>query len=139
MVCEGGQPRLQEDALVAVASLEKAIYRSLREPEDEEVRDCVVQRFEYTYELCWKMLKRRMEMDAAGPVDSWPYRELIRRGAEAGFSGDPEAWFEYRDQRNRTSHVYDESVAIEVHRSAVMFAGAARALLQTLTQASDAP
>ena len=40
----------------ALTSLQKTIERYGREPEDEEVRDSVIQRFEYSYELCWKML-----------------------------------------------------------------------------------
>jgi len=44
----------------ALTSLQKAIERYGREPEDEEVRDSVIQRFEYSYELCWKMLSKEL-------------------------------------------------------------------------------
>jgi hypothetical protein len=47
----------------AVASLTRAAERSLREAHDEEVSDAVTQRFEYCYELCWKRLKRQLELD----------------------------------------------------------------------------
>ena len=46
----------------ALTSLEKAIHRHLQDPEDEEVRDSVIQRFEYSYELCWKMLSKELKM-----------------------------------------------------------------------------
>ena len=36
----------------ALTSLQKAFERNGREPEDEELRDSVIQRFEYSYELC---------------------------------------------------------------------------------------
>ena len=42
----------------AISSLDRGIVRSEKDPGDEEVRDAVIQRFEYTYELAWKMLKR---------------------------------------------------------------------------------
>ena len=45
----------------ALTILQKAIERYGREPEDEEVRDRVIQRFEYTYELCWKMLSKELQ------------------------------------------------------------------------------
>jgi hypothetical protein len=41
----------------ALNSLERAIARSTASPADEELRDAVIQRFEYCYELSWKMLK----------------------------------------------------------------------------------
>jgi len=43
----------------AVASLELALVQ----PKNEFVRDAVIQRFEYTYELCWKMLRRYLISD----------------------------------------------------------------------------
>ena len=45
----------------ALTSLQKAIERYGREPEDEEVRDSVIQRFETIYELCWKMLSKELQ------------------------------------------------------------------------------
>ena len=46
----------------ALTSLQKAIERYGLEPEDEEVRDSVIQRFEYSYELCWKMLSKQLQL-----------------------------------------------------------------------------
>ena len=62
----------------ALESLSKAVERSQREPDDEEVRDAVIQRFEYSYDLCWKMLKRAIERDSAVPaeVDQMSFRDL---------------------------------------------------------------
>jgi len=37
-------------------SLGKAVLRSSKNPNDEEIRDAVIQRFKYTYELSWKMI-----------------------------------------------------------------------------------
>jgi len=118
----------------ALASLDRAIQRALNDTRDEELRDAVIQRFEYTYELSWKMLKRRLEADSASPssVDAMSFRELIREGAERGLIEDVEAWMLYRSQRNLTSHVYDAEKAARVFETAVQFAGAARSLLDAL-------
>jgi hypothetical protein len=51
----------------AQESLGKAIHRALKEPSDEELRDAVIQRFEYTFELSWKMMKRVIESESAIP------------------------------------------------------------------------
>jgi len=118
----------------AHASLQRAIARAQSSPDDEELRDAVIQRFEYTYELSWKMLKRQIERDAATPesVDAMGFRELIREGAVRGLINDPEAWFEYREQRNITSHTYDAHKAAQVYQAALRFSDAAEALLAEL-------
>lgn len=118
----------------ALQSLEKAVVRSKLEPKDDMIRDSVIQRFEYSYELSWKMLKRQLEKDAANPtaIDAMSFKELIREGAEKGLIQDPEAWFEYRNQRNITSHTYNEQKAATVYQAAVSFLPDAQNLLKTL-------
>lgn len=120
----------------ALSGLEKAISRSVREPGDDMIRDSVIQRFEYSYELCWKMLKRQLEQDVAIPasVDAMPFKELIREGAERGYIQNPESWFEYRRQRNITAHTYNEKKALSVYNTAVQFLPDANELLTTLQQ-----
>jgi len=115
----------------ALASLERAIRRSTASPKDEELRDAVIQRFEYSYELSWKMLKRHLEQVVADPgsVDQWSFKELMREAAERGLVNAVEPWIEYRHQRNMTAHTYDEEKARLVHESAQAFLGDAKALL----------
>ena len=90
----------------ALTSLEKAIHRHLQDPADEEVRDSVIQRFEYSYELCWKMLSKELKMRTPSPTQSMSldFNNLMREGARFGLIEDPEVWFEYRRMRNITSH-----------------------------------
>ncbi len=118
----------------AINSLGMALDKSAQDLGDDIVRDAVIQRFEYTYELCWKMLKRKLERDAANPslIDQLPYRDLIREGAVRGYIEHPEPWFEYRAARNITSHTYDEQKAIVVYRTAVQFVKDAAVLLKNL-------
>ena len=68
----------------ALKSLDHAIERSKKNPRDEEIRDAVIQRFEYTYELSWKMLKRQLESEHPAPVevDALSFRDLLREAAE---------------------------------------------------------
>jgi nucleotidyltransferase substrate binding protein (TIGR01987 family) len=118
----------------ALAALERGLARALPAPEDEELRDACIQRFEFTFELAWKMLKRRLEMDlpSADVVDGMNYRSLVRTGAEYGLIKDVPAWFVYRDKRNITSHTYDAAKAAEVFAVVPGFARDARALLAAL-------
>jgi len=120
----------------ALKSLLAAIERTEREAEDDMLRDSVIQRFEYTYELCWKMLKRRLEMDApsAESIDALSFRDLIREGAERGLIDAPTAWFDYRLKRNLTTHTYNADVAQDVYQSAMTFSIHAQNLLAALEQ-----
>lgn len=113
----------------ALASLERAIAM----PKDEFIRDSVIQRFEYTYELCWKLLKRHLEQDE-GPdsVDRLTRKELFRLAAEKGLIDDVAAWFAYHAHRNETSHTYHEETAERVYEAACRFAPDAARLLAAL-------
>lgn len=113
----------------AVISLKAAIVQ----PKDEFVRDAVIQRFEYTYELSWKMLKRFLdESEGASAVDPLSRKDLFRLGGERGVVENVEAWFAYHRARNETSHTYDENKAEQVYEVARQFAGDAEKLLQEL-------
>lgn len=120
----------------ALAALQRGLRRWLAEPADEELRDACIQRFEFTFELCWKMLKRRLEMDLpnAAEVDGMSFRALMRSGAEQGLVADVAPWWVYRDKRNITSHTYDAVKAAEVAAVLPAFAQDAQALLAALQQ-----
>jgi nucleotidyltransferase substrate binding protein (TIGR01987 family) len=79
------------------------------------LRDSVIQRFEYTYELAWKMMKRWLEANlSATEVDGVARRELFRIAAQQQLVTDPLEWFKYHQARNMTSHIYDEATAEQV-------------------------
>jgi nucleotidyltransferase substrate binding protein (TIGR01987 family) len=120
----------------AINSLERAIIRSKSYPDDEELRDAVIQRFEYTYELCWKMLKKQLEIEAANPaaIDSLSFPDLLREAAEKGIIEDVSSWLVYREHRNITSHTYDELKANKVKQTAFQFIIDAKRLLSKLEQ-----
>jgi nucleotidyltransferase substrate binding protein (TIGR01987 family) len=120
----------------ALAALERGLARYQSAPADEELRDACIQRFEFTFELSWRMLKRRLEMDLpdAQGVDAMSYRALIRAGAELGLIDDVPGWFVYREKRNITSHAYDAAKAAEVAAVLPEFALHARRLLERLAE-----
>ena len=103
----------------------------LRLPLDPIIRDSTIQRFEYTYELAHKMLKRFLKMNAANPhdIDALSFKELVRLAAVNGLINNPEDWFVYRKARNDTSHGYDENKAVLVYNQIQPFAQSATSLL----------
>ncbi|CAH2030155.1 nucleotidyltransferase substrate binding protein [Trichlorobacter ammonificans] len=118
----------------ALTSLNKVLERSRTVPGDDDIRDACIQRFEYTYELAFKMLKRQLEQELPSreELDHLPFKEIIRIGAERGLIAVPERWFDYRDKRNITSHTYDEEKAREVYAILADFAVDAADLLTRL-------
>jgi nucleotidyltransferase substrate binding protein (TIGR01987 family) len=118
----------------ALASLERGLARRRTNLADEEVRDGCIQRFEYCFELSWKMLKRQIELELGNTaeVDGYSKRTLFRVAAERGLIASPEPWFVYLVQRNKTSHAYDAQVAMEVAAELEAFAVDAQSLLATL-------
>ncbi len=117
----------------ALASLEAI----LEVPKDDIVRDATIQRFEYTYELAWKMLKRHLEWAGVSDADFLTRKSLYREAAKMGLIAHAEAWFDYHEARNLTSHTYDEVRAEEVYEVARSFAPDARQLLDALQRHHD--
>ncbi|MBP9726458.1 MAG: nucleotidyltransferase substrate binding protein [Gammaproteobacteria bacterium] len=118
----------------AFVSLVKAVDRSSAVPDDLELRDSCIQRFEYTYELCIKMTKRYLEQELPLPqeIDRMNYRDLLRVAYENGLVNEVEAWFKYREARNQTSHAYDEIKAQYVYQTLPSFIVSADFLLKQL-------
>lgn len=75
------------------------------------IRDSIIQRYEYTIELAWKTLKDYLEEE--GFVDVSSPKKVIRQALKEGYITDP-AWLTALDDRNKTTHAYDEKMAQEV-------------------------
>ena len=115
--------------------LEEGLTRYQSDITDLQIRDGLIQRFEFTYELSHKMLKRYLEATAANPeeFDTMTFQDLIRTGNEKGLLlGDWTDWRRYRDMRSRTSHTYDEETALQVLAGIPAFLAEAAFLVQSL-------
>lgn len=126
----------------AINQLEKSIRFATSEPAQqdpelfEQLRNSVIQCFEFTYEISWKMLKRYLEAVAANPeeIDVSTFQHLIRLGNEKGLlRSDWLRWKIYRQARTDSSHTYDSSKAEAVYALASDFLEEARFLYQRLT------
>ena len=101
----------------AIARLEEGLARYQTDTSDAQIRDGLIQRFEFTYEHAHKTLKRYLEYASATPeeIDRMGFPDMIRTANEQGLLlGDWPDWRGYRDMRNQTSHTYDEAVALKV-------------------------
>ncbi|QEN03352.1 nucleotidyltransferase [Thiospirochaeta perfilievii] len=71
-------------------------------------KEGVIQRFEYTFELAWKVLKDRMEYDGI-IFDIISPKAVIRKAYESKYIDNLEVWFNMIGDRNLMSHTYDEN------------------------------
>lgn len=100
-----------------VERLREGLERHRQKPADDLLRDGLIQRFEFTYELCHRMLRRFIRLTAASPeeVDRMAFQDLIRTANRQGLLvGDWPAWHRWRDLRARTSHAYHAETARQV-------------------------
>ncbi len=105
----------------------------------EQMRNSVIQCFEFTYELSWKMLKRYLEATEASPatLDSSTFQNLIRLGNErALLRSDWHQWKIYRQARADSSHAYDATKAEAVFAIAPDFLTEAKFLFAELRRRS---
>lgn len=107
---------------LSLAPLKNAISslkRSLEQPKDEYTRDSSIQRFEYTFELSWKTLKRYFSWNQG--LDESNIRNLFREAGKQSLIQSVEQWFGFHRSRNKTSYIYSEKVAEEVYETAKEF------------------
>ena len=101
----------------AVTLLDEGLERYNRDTGDSQIRDGLIQRFEFTYDLAHKMLRRQLESVSANPdqVDRLSFAELIRSVTEQGLiNSDWSVWRNWREMRSTTSQTYDETKALQV-------------------------
>src|SRR4051812_6150549 len=71
-------------------------------------KDGVIKRFEFTVELAWKTIQdilNEQGYDIKGP------RPVIKQAFRDGMIIDGQAWIDMLDDRNKSSHLYDETIA----------------------------
>ena len=71
-------------------------------------KEGLVQRFEYTWELAWKLLKDYLEAEGV-VLETVTPRATVRAAFSAQLITDGDAWMRALDARNAMSHTYDPS------------------------------
>lgn len=122
--------------VVALAHFQKALARlkeALEQDENDFIRDSIIQRFEFTFEAAWKAMYRWLRA-RGNDVDEEAY-SVIPMAFERRLISEAKEWGDMRKFRNKTSHTYDQSIAIEVaafvrHEGVVLFEALAQTLLE---------
>ena len=106
------------EKLTALVADAKRALSTLREILDEQfsviVRDAAIQRFEYTFEVVWKLTREHIKVHE-GVVSNSP-KTCFRNAFKAGLLDEKETVLamEMTDDRNRTVHTYHEEVATAI-------------------------
>ena len=101
----------------AIVRLEEALRVYQQDPSQSLIRDGMIQRFEFTFEISRKLLKRYLEENSTSTenFDETSFADLIRVGNEHGLLlGNWPRWRTYRVMRAKTSHTYNEAIALDV-------------------------
>lgn len=91
------------------------IYK--KNPQDTIVRGSLIQRFEFTYSITLKTLRKYFIERAfiVDDVNKLSFNEMVRTAMQLNLlKSDLAKWTEFREMRNLTSHTYDENVALKV-------------------------
>jgi nucleotidyltransferase substrate binding protein (TIGR01987 family) len=121
-----------EGLQIHLASLKKALgtlEEAIAQPKSTYLRDTVIKRFEYVFELSWKAMKLAGNMLAQDPRSP---KDAARVAFKMGWIDDPEPWFNMLTSRNETVHTYNEELAEEVYAMVIKFPPMVHQLLGSL-------
>lgn len=102
----------------------KKAYLRLKEVSDmydgknDIIRDSLIQRFEFTYELTHKTLKEFMKYLGVTLENSFP-RTIYKKAYVNNLISDDSVWINLLEDRNCTSHIYNESLEDEIAKRIV--------------------
>ena len=97
----------------------KKAYIKLKEVSDiydgqnDIIRDSLIQRFEFTYELTHKTLKEFMKYLGVTLENSFP-RTIFKKAYVNNLISNDKTWINLLEDRNSTSHIYSEDMAKEI-------------------------
>lgn len=112
----------------AMSQLKDAV--AITQPSSLE-RDGIIQRFEYSVELLWKIAKVVLSENG---VTAMSPKDVVREMASIGWIDNPETFINYIKMRNETNHSYKEEVAQLVYSATLEFVNDADALITLLRE-----
>lgn len=95
----------------ALARLKEALEEDLGK--GSIVIDGAIQRFEFTFELAWKLGKAMLSYSG---IEADSPRFVIKEAYKAKIFADGQGWIDMLEDRNKTAHIYDEKSAKEIYK-----------------------
>lgn len=102
---------LFEDFKNALKRLKEALDQ---DPSQEETAvDGTIQRFEFTFELAWKLAKAYLSYQG---IEATTPRTVIKEAYKAKLFENGDGWIDMLEDRNKTAHIYDEDEALKIYQ-----------------------
>jgi nucleotidyltransferase substrate binding protein (TIGR01987 family) len=79
---------------------------------DDIIKEGLIQRFEYTHELAWKVMKDFLQESGNTPI--YGSKDATRLAFSVEILHDGEVWMDMIKSRNQTSHTYNQETADEI-------------------------
>lgn len=91
----------------------KIIIEAYKKEKDKIIkdglRDSIIQRFEFVTELSWKLMKKYLDENLV--LEVYSPRSVIKESYKQDLIENGELWLDILEDRNLTSHTYDENTA----------------------------
>lgn len=84
---------------------------------DDIIKEGIIQRFEYTHELAWNVMKDYMK--EVGGITTMGSKDATKEAFSAGLISKGETWMDMIKSRNKTSHTYNEETADSIFLSII--------------------
>lgn len=120
---------LLRDLERATAALDEACQRHASAPSDALVRDGLIQRFEFSFELAWKAIQASAADEGVAVRSP---KTALAHALQSGWATDEPTWFRMLEARNLSSHTYSEPIAEELAREIPAFLPALRTVIANL-------
>lgn len=95
----------------ALTRLAQIVNESKKRNLNDFELDSVIQRFEFTHEVAWKLMKSYAEFQGEDLIAG--SRDACRWAFENHLIEDGQVWMNMIRSRNETSHDYDDAIATE--------------------------
>lgn len=105
-----------QESFEALGDALERLEEALKTPLDKHgiVIDATIQRFEFTFELFWKTLKKFLLKEG---VEAKTPRETLQTAYQLEWINDESIWLTMLNDRNETSHIYDEAMAKRIYKN----------------------
>ena len=104
----------KSEVLIKIDNFEKGLNRlkeAVKRAKDDLDKDGVIQRFEFTVELLWKVLKAVLAYQG---IECYSPRSCIKEAFKANLIEDDEVILDMLEDRNKSSHIYSEVTSEEI-------------------------
>jgi nucleotidyltransferase substrate binding protein (TIGR01987 family) len=79
---------------------------------DDIIKEGLIQRFEYTHELAWNVMKDFLAHSGSNNI--FGSKDATREAFALGLISNGEVWMDMISSRNKTSHTYNEETADDI-------------------------